>query len=253
MRFADDTVFVTGAGAGIGEQTALRAAEDGGFVVVTDVDTDGAEATADDIRDAGGEAVVYSLDVTDEDRFHEVVDEVADEHGLDVIVNNAGTGHPPAPMEEVDTATFDFVLDVNVRGVWNGCHAALPHLKEQGSGSVVNVASLAAIYGLPRQSVYSLTKAAVLNFTRAVAAEAGRSGVRANAVCPGFTNTDLTDQFFEVRSDPEKAREQMLERYPLGRLGEPEEIADAICFLASDDASFVTGHELVVDGGYTSG
>lgn len=252
MRFADKTVFVTGAGAGIGEQTARRAADEGGFVVVTDVDTDGAAATVDAIEDAGGNAVAHELDVTNADRFHDIVDRVADEHGLDVIVNNAGTGHEPALTEDVDRDVFDFVLDVNVRGVWNGCHAALPHLKEQGSGSIVNVASLAALFGLPRQSVYSLTKAAVLNFTRAVAAEAGSSGVRANTVCPGFVNTQMADGFFDRHPDPEKARDAMLRRYPLGRLGEPEEIAAAILFLASDDASWITGEGLVIDGGFST-
>jgi NAD(P)-dependent dehydrogenase (short-subunit alcohol dehydrogenase family) len=248
MRFDGETVFVTGAGAGIGEAIARRCAEAGAFVVATDVDEEGAAATAADI----GDAVAHRLDVTDADRVHELVDEVAAEHGLDVMVNNAGIGHPPAVAEEVDPAVFEHVLDVNVRGVWHGTQAALPHLKEQGSGSVVNVASLAALYGLPRQAVYSLTKAAVLNFTRAVAAEAGRDGVRANAVCPGFVDTELGRAYFQQSSDPEAARERMLEQYPLGRLGEPEEVADAVLFLASDAASWITGHGLVIDGGFSA-
>jgi NAD(P)-dependent dehydrogenase (short-subunit alcohol dehydrogenase family) len=252
MRFDGDTVFVTGAGAGIGEATAKRCAEEGARVVVTDVDTDGADATADDIREAGGDAVTHELDVTDADRFHDLVEATSEEYGLDVLVNNAGTGHPPAYTEETDAETRDFVLDINVNGVWNGCHAALPIMKEQGAGRIVNVASLAALFGLPKQAVYSLTKGAVLNFTRAVAAEAGPRGVRANAVCPGFVNTDLGREYWESHDDPEAAKRAMLKRYPLRRLGEAEEIADTICFLASDESSWITGHGLVVDGGFST-
>jgi NAD(P)-dependent dehydrogenase (short-subunit alcohol dehydrogenase family) len=250
MRLDDKTALVTGAASGIGEATALRFAEEGAHVVVTDIDTPGGESLVEDIEDAGGEATFYELDVTDADQFHEVVDDVADQHGLDVLVNNAGTGHPSSYIEDTDESMRDFVIDVNVKGVWNGCHAALPHMKEQGDGAIVNIGSLASHFGLPKQAAYSLTKGAVLNFTRAVAAEAGPKGVRVNAVCPGFTDTPLLQQFLSMTDDPEAAREQMRESYPLKRLGEPEEIASCICFLASEDASWVTGHGLVVDGGY---
>lgn len=125
-------------------------------------------------------------------------------------------------------------------------------MREQGHGSIVNVGSLASLRGLPKQSAYSLSKGAVLNFTRAVAAEAGPYGVRANTVCPGFTDTPLGRQYFEARDDPEAAREKMAEQYPLKRLGDPEEIAAAILFLASDEASWITGEGLVVDGGFST-
>lgn len=252
MRFEEKTVFVTGAGAGIGRATAKRCAADGAQVVVTDVDSEGGEETVEKIEDAGGEASFEELDVCDADRFEELIETTADEFGLDALVNNAGIGHPPAVVEETDTETFERVLDVNLRGVWNGCHAALPVLKAQESGVIVNVGSLASILGLPKQSVYSLTKGAVLNFTRAVAAEAGPHGVRANAVCPGFIDTELGRQYFESQDDPETVRERMTAQYPLRRLGEPEEIADCIAFLASDDSSYVTGHGLVADGGYSA-
>ncbi|HMB51548.1 SDR family NAD(P)-dependent oxidoreductase [Natronoarchaeum rubrum] len=252
MRLDDKTVLITGSGTGIGESTALRCAEAGATVVSTDVDADAAEATAVSIRDDDGEATSFELDVTDGDRFHEVVDEVAAERGLDVLVNNAGIGHPPSSVEDTDASVRDYVVDVNINGTWNGCHAALPVMKEQGSGSIINMASVGGMLGFPYQSVYALTKAAVINFTRAVAAEAGPAGVRANAVCPGFVDTQLTEAFFAGREDPEAAREEMIEDYPLRRLGEPEEIADCVAFLASDAASFVTGHALTADGGYSS-
>ena len=190
--------------------------------------------------------------MTDADEFDAVVRAVVERHGLDALVNNAGIAHPLETIEETDTETFDRVLDVNVRGVWNGCQAALPVLKEQGDGAIVNVASLGGMIGLPRQGAYTLSKGAVLNFTRTVAAEAGPHGVRANAVCPGFIETEMGESFFAQADDPEKARKRMERQYPLRRLGEPEEVASAIAFLASDDASYVTGHGLVVDGGYDS-
>ncbi|WP_436347236.1 SDR family NAD(P)-dependent oxidoreductase [Natronorubrum sp. FCH18a] len=252
MRLADKTVVITGAAAGIGEETAKRCAEEGARVIVTDVDTEGGEATVADIEDAGGEAEFTELDVTDSERFHDVVDAVAEEYGIDVMVNNAGTGHPGGSLEDLDDEIRDFVIDINIKGVWNGCSAALPHMKAQGHGSIVNVGSLASILGLPKQAAYSTTKAAVLNMTRTIAAEAGPYGVRANAVCPGFTETQMLDQYLEKRDDPEKAQQAMAEQYPLKRLGKPEEIANAILFLASDEASFVSGHGLVVDGGFSA-
>ena len=251
MEFDNDTVLVTGAASGIGRATCERFAEEGAQVMVTDVNTPGGEeAVAALPGDADHE--FHELDVTDAERFHEVVDDTAERHGLDVIVNNAGTGHPSSFVEDTDESMRDFVLRVNVEGVWNGCHAALPQLKDQGGGAIVNVGSLASIRGLPRQAAYSLSKGAVLNFTRAVAAEAGPDGVRANTVCPGFTDTPLLEQFLAQADDAEEARAKLRDDYPLGRLGEPEEIADCILFLASDWASWVTGHGLVVDGGYAT-
>ncbi len=252
MRFENETVFVTGGGSGIGRATALDIAADGGFVVVTDIDESGGKATVEAIESAGGEAVFRELDVTDADAFDAVVEATIEAHGLDRMVNNAGIAHPPADTEDVTEATFERVLDVNVRGVWNGCRAVLPHFKTRGEGSIVNVGSLASFLGLPKQSAYSLSKGAVMNFTRAVAAEAGRDGVRVNAVCPGFVETALGDQYFEAASDPEKAKAQAKTQYPLERFGRPEEIADAITFLLSEEASFITGHGLVVDGGYSA-
>ncbi|WP_440770054.1 SDR family NAD(P)-dependent oxidoreductase [Natronorubrum sp. DTA28] len=252
MRLADKTVVITGAASGIGEETAKRCAEEGARVVVTDVDTPGGEETVADIEAAGGEAEFRELDVTDSERFDEVVDAVAEEYGIDVMINNAGTGHPGGSLEDVDDAVRDFVIDVNIKGVWNGCAAALPHMKAQGHGSIVNVGSLASILGLPKQAAYSTTKAAVLNMTRTIAAEAGPYGVRANAVCPGFTETQMLDQYLATQDDPEAAQQAMAEDYPLKRLGKPEEIADSILFLASDEASFVSGHGLVVDGGFST-
>ncbi len=251
MRFENDTVLITGAGSGIGRETALNVADDGGYVIVTDVDEAGGEGTVEAIEDAGGEAVFHELDVTDADAFEAAVETAVEEYGLDGIVNNAGIVHPLADAEDIPESDFERIVDVNVRGVWNGCQATLPHFKERGGGAIVNVGSLASFLGLPKQSAYSLTKGAVMNFTRAIAAEAGSDGVRANAVCPGFVETSMGDHYFEEAPDPEKAKAQAERQYALGRFGEPREIADAITFLLSEEASFITGHGLVVDGGYS--
>ena len=251
MRLEDKTVFITGAGSGIGLATSLLCAEEGAHVIATDIDEESAEETAEKVADLDtGGAEAHRVDVTQADEFQAAVEAVHEEHGLDVIINNAGTGHPPAVVEDINESMRDFVIDVNLKGVWNGCHAALPLLKEQGHGAIVNVGSLASVFGLPRNAAYSMTKGAVLNFTRAVASEAGRDGVRANTVCPGFTDTPLVEQMLATSDDPEAARKKMEEGYPLGRLGEPEEIADAIVFLASEEASWITGEGLLVDGGH---
>lgn len=253
MRLEDETVLITGAASGIGRKTAERCAEEGAYVVATDVDSGSGEEVVDEIAefDACAGAEFHRLDVTEREEFGEVVDTVADEHGLDVLVNNAGVGHPPEYLEDISDSVRDYVMGVNLMGVWNGCQAALPHMKEQGSGAIVNVGSLASILGFPKQATYSVTKGAVLNLTRTVAAEAGKFGVRANLVCPGFTDTRLLDQFLESFDDPEEARDEISEEYPLKRLGEPQEVADCILFLGSDEASFVTGHALVIDGGFS--
>ncbi len=251
MRFENDTVFITGAGSGIGRATALAVAEYGGFVVATDINEDGGQKTVEAIEAAGGQAVFRKLDVTDDAAFKEVIDHTAEEYGLAGVVNNAGVGHPPAYTEDVTAEMFEYVMNVNLRGVWNGCQASLPNLKDQGGGAIVNVGSLASFLGMRKQSVYSLTKAAVLNLTRAIAAEAGPAGIRCNAVCPGFIETPLGDQYFETRDNPEEAKARAADRYPLKRLGDPREVGDAIAFLLSDASSFITGHGLVIDGGFS--
>lgn len=253
MDLTDSTAVVTGAGSGIGRATANRLASAGATVVVTDVDAEGGRETVDGIDDTGDAAEFRRLDVTDRGDFGEVLDAVVDDHGgLDILVNNAGVGQPPTWLQETSIADRDHLFSVNIEGVWNGCHAGVPHMLEQGFGAIVNVSSLAGQIGAPGLATYSMTKGAVLNFTRAVAAEVGPVGVRANAVCPGFVDSDMVDEYFESFDDPETTRANTIEQYPLRRLASYDDVANAIAFLASDEAAFVTGHGLTVDGGFSA-
>jgi NAD(P)-dependent dehydrogenase (short-subunit alcohol dehydrogenase family) len=250
MRLEDETSFVTGAGSGLGRAACERFAEEGATVVAADVDRDAAEETARQLREDGAVAAAHELDVRDAAAFEAAVEATVDEHGLDVLVNNAGVSHERADMEEISLAERDRVLDVNVKGVWNGCHAAVPHLKEQGSGAVVNTASLAGVIGSPKLSAYSLSKGAVVNFTRTIAAELGPHGVRANAVCPGVTDTPMPRRGMDEEAWAE-LKDRLAEEYPLRRLGRPEDVANAMVFLASEEADWITGQALVVDGGFS--
>lgn len=250
MRFDRTTVLVTGGGSGIGRETAIRCAEEGATVVAADIDREAGEGTASAIEEAGGDAASHRLDVRDTEALTGAIDATAEDGGLDVLVNNAGIGHPRSDVEEIDDETRDRVLAINVEGVWNGCRAAIPHFKQQGSGAIVNTASLAGLIGMPGGAAYSLSKGAVVNFTRAIAAELGSHGVRANAVCPGIVETPLVTGDRDPDEWPE-LRDRMAGEYPLGRLRQPEDIANAISFLASEEAAWITGHALVVDGGYS--
>lgn len=250
MRLESKTAFITGAGSGLGRAASLRFAKEGATIVAADIDIENAETTAEKVRDLGQDATAYEVDVTDTDTFTATVDATAEEFGLDIILNNAGISHGRSDMEEIGYEARDRVIDVNINGVWNGCQAAIPHFKSQGSGAIVNTASLAGVIGAPGLTAYSLTKGAVVNFTRAIAAELGPAGIRANAVCPAITETamtrsDLTDEEWEERE------ELLSSQYPLRRLGQPSDIANAMLYLASDEASWVTGQALVVDGGFS--
>lgn len=253
MDLSTSTAVVTGAGSGIGRATARRLADEGATVVVTDVDAEGGRETVDRIGADDGTAEFRSLDVTDREDFGDTLATVADRHGsIDVLVNNAGIGQPRTFLQETDIEDRDRLFRVNIEGVWNGCHAVVPHMVDQGAGAIVNVSSLAGQIGAPGLATYSMTKGAVLNFTRAVAAEVGPVDVRANAVCPGFVDSDMVDEYFDTFDDPEQARAATVQQYPLRRLATYDDVANAIAFLASDEAAFVTGHGLTVDGGFSA-
>jgi NAD(P)-dependent dehydrogenase (short-subunit alcohol dehydrogenase family) len=250
-RLDGKVAIVTGGGSGIGLVTSHLFAAEGARVVVADVRSDQAASVAAAITADGGAATSIGVDVTNEDEVASMVDHAVESHGgLHVLVNNAGI-FPDDDGGVLDTpaSTWDLVMDVNLKGVWLGCRAAVPAMLASGGGSIVNVASFVAFVGAATAQVaYTASKGGVLSFTRELAVEYARQGIRANSLCPGPIETPL---LAELLSDPAR-RQRRLTHIPIGRFGQPEEIAKAALFLASDDASFVTGSSMVVDGGITA-
>ena len=253
MRMKDKVVLVTGGAAGIGKATALRFVEEGAKVVICDVnEAAGQEA----VRLLGAEASFYKVDVTSRQSVQAWVDAVVARYGrVDVLVNNAGIlrdgqlvkfkeGQLVGQMSEAD---FDLVISVNLKGVFNCAQAVAPVMIKQGGGVILNATSVVGLDGNFGQTNYVATKAGVIGITKVWARELGRYGIRVNAVAPGFTATET------VTAMPEKILDGMKARTPLGRLGEPRDIANAYLFLASDEAAFITGETLRVDGGIVVG
>jgi meso-butanediol dehydrogenase / (S,S)-butanediol dehydrogenase / diacetyl reductase len=234
--------LVTGGGSGIGRATCRRMAEEGALVAVIDIDEESAKAVAAEI---GG--VAHGADVGDIDAFRTVVDAVAEElGGLSVIYNNAGTSAFNR-LHELDPSEWDRVLRVNLTGVWAGIRAAVPHLLANGGGSIVSTASISGTRPAAGEGPYSASKAAVAALTASAALEYGPT-IRVNAVSPGMIRTTMTAPWFEYMPDQE---ERFVTGTPVGRVGEPEDIADVVIFLCSDLARFITGQNIVVDGGLT--
>ncbi|MGA8727027.1 MAG: glucose 1-dehydrogenase [Acidimicrobiales bacterium] len=250
-RLEGKVALITGAGSGIGKVAAERFAAEGAAVVVADIVDTEAERVVAGITGSGGTAHPVGVDVTDEGQVDSMVAAAVDTYGgLHVVLNNAGI-FPDDDGGVLDTppATWQRVMEVNLKGVWLGCRAAIPAMLESGGGSIVNIASFVALMGAATAQVaYTASKGGVLALTREVAVEYARRGIRVNALCPGPIETPL---LAELLADPNR-RSRRLVHIPLGRFGRPDEIAAAALFLASDDSSFMTGSALVVDGGITA-
>lgn len=243
MRLQDKVAVITGAGRGIGRATALRFAGEGASVVVADIDQDVIEEVVQEIVAGNGRAIAVQVDVTNRNSVERMVQAAREAFGrVDILVNNAGITRD-AQLYKMEQAAFDQVLDVNLKGVFHCTQAVVPLMMEQGSGVILNASSIVATYGNFGQTNYVATKAAVVGMTKVWARELGRKGIRVNAVAPGFIETRMTAGI------PDKVLEKMQERIPMQRLGRPEEIANAYLWLASDEASYITGHTLAVDGG----
>ena len=248
MRLANKVALITGGGSGIGKASCLLFAREGAKVVVVDLKKEAAQATADEIAKAGGNAKAFAADVSKEKDAEAMVAFAEKTYGkLDIAFNNAGVFHPED--ESVTTTTekiWDFVIDVNLKGVFFGCKYAVPALLRAGGGSIINTASFVAIMGAAvPQIAYTASKGGVLAMTREIAVEFARKNIRANSLCPGPVETPL---LAELLADPAR-RQRRLVHIPQGRFAKAEEMANAALFLASDESSFVTGAALAVDGG----
>ncbi len=242
-RLAGKVAIITGAARGIGKATAQLFAREGARVVVTDIVQELGEKTASEIRENGGEAIFVPVDVTDFSSVQEMVAKTKEAYGrIDILVNNAGVlrDHSLVKMTHEE---FDFVINVNLKGVFNCTKAVVPVMIEQGSGVILNASSVVALYGNYGQTNYVASKAGVIGMTKVWARELGPKGIRVNAVAPGFIRTEMTANL------PEKVVQMVINRTPLRTWGEPEDIAYAYLYLASDEARFVNGTVLSVDGG----
>jgi NAD(P)-dependent dehydrogenase (short-subunit alcohol dehydrogenase family) len=249
MRLQDKVAIITGAGSGMGRVAAQMFAAEGAKVVVAEYDEKAGAETMDLVRAAGGEAAFVRTDVSSEADAAAMVAAAKDRYGrVDVLYNNAGV-MPELDHSVVDTdvATWDQVMAINVRGVFLGCKYAIPHMVEQGSGSVINISSFVALLGCSvPQDAYTASKGAVLSLTRSLAVQFGPHGVRSNAICPGPIETPM---LMDWLVKDEAAREKRLARNPTGRFGKPEEIVHVAIYLASDESRWTNGAHFVIDGG----
>jgi 3-oxoacyl-[acyl-carrier protein] reductase len=245
MRLADKVSIITGAGSGIGQATAYKFAHEGAKVAVCDINAASAQKVAKEITDCGGEALAFHVDVTDKDSIAKMVEGVMARWGrIDTLVNNAGIVQD-AQLKKMTEDQFDQVIDVNLKGVYNCTKAVVDIMLAQHSGCILNASSIVGLHGNFGQTNYAATKFAVIGMMKTWARELGKKGIRSNAICPGFIETPI------LRSMPEKIIAMMEEKVPMGRLGRPEEIANAYAWLASDEASYINGAVIEVSGGVT--
>ena len=248
MRVEGKVALVSGGARGIGAATAKLLAREGAAVVLADVLEEEGKATEAEISERGGRATFLILDVTDEENWQRVIDATVATYGkLDVVVNNAGISGRTT-VEETEAETWDRVMAVNGKGVFLGTKLAIPELRKSGGGSIINISSIYGIVGSETSAAYHASKGAVRIFTKAAAIQYASEGIRVNSVHPGFVDSPMTAASHAL---PE-VHDLRVGRTPLGRMGTPEDIAAGILYLASDESSFVTGSELVIDGGMTA-
>lgn len=247
--FGSKVALVTGGGSGIGQATAIAFARNGARVVVADISVEAAESTVKLIKDAGGEASFVQADVSKSAEVEAMVQYAVDTYGrLDIALNNAGFGGPQVKIAEVVEADYDRVMSVNLKGIYLSMKYEIPQMLKQGGGAIVNTASALGLIGMATSSVYVTTKHGVIGMTKSAALEYASEGIRINAICPGVIKTPL---LVPTLSNPAVAN-ALTSLHPIGRLGEVEEVAEAVLWLASEAAGNVVGTALTVDGGWTA-
>ena len=243
MRVENKVVIITGAGSGIGKETALLFGKEGAKVVVADVNDKAGEETAEEIRKNGSEAFFAHLDVSNREQSKQVVQDTLERfYKIDILINNAGIIQD-ALISKMTEDQWDKVISIDLKGPFNCIQAVVEAMTNHGTGEIINVSSIVGLYGNVGQSNYSAAKAGLIGMTKTLAKELGKKGIRVNAVAPGFIYTPMT------ATVPEKILELMKEKTPLKRLGQPDDVAYALLYLASDEANFVNGAVLSVDGG----
>ena len=249
-EFEGKVALVTGGGSGIGRATALAFARDGARVVIGNRNVQRGEETVSMIRAAGGTASFRRTDVLVTADIEALVKHAVSEYGgLDLAFNNAGIEGEPRPLAEQTEANYDAVMDINVKGVWLSMKYEIPRILDQGGGAIVNCSSVAGVIGFPGIGIYSASKHAVIGLTKAAALEYSAQGIRVNAVNPAVIDTEMVDRLADGMN---MKKDDLTTFHPIGRLGRVEEVAEAVLWLCSEKASFVTGHSLMVDGGFTA-
>lgn len=242
MRLKNKVAIITGSGKGIGKSTALKFAEEGAKVVLCDVDDASLNETLEELNKISGNHSSYNVDITNKNAVNEMVDKVNKQYGkIDILVNNAGI-IMDSQLHKMGEDKFDKVIDVNLKGTFNCAQSVVSIMREQESGVILNASSIVGLYGNFGQTNYAASKFGVIGMTKTWAKELGRKGIRTNVVCPGFVKTSIIEVM------PEKVISSMEKKVALGRLGEPEEIANVYAFLASDEASYVNGAVIDVSG-----
>ena len=247
---SDKVSLITGAGSGIGRASAIAFAREGAQVVVSDVNAEGGEETVSRISEIGGQAIFVAADVSRAAEVAALVQSTVQQYGrLDCALNNAGVSGGQGLIHEYSEDDWDRVIDINLKGVWLCLKYEIIQMLEQRGGSIVNTASIMGLVGGSRSPSYGASKHGVVGLTRNAAVQYAQSGIRVNAVCPGYIRTPMTEQGSLLGPGNE---ERIIARHPIGRLGAPQEIAETVVWLCSDAASFVTGHAMTVDGGYVA-
>ncbi len=249
MRLDGKVALVTGAARGIGRGIALRFAEEGAKVGVIDLDEAACQLVVDDIRAADGQAMALGLDISHEDQVKHALERIQQQFGtVTILVNNAAV-MPSGSVHETSVKAFDRCVAVNLRGAFLMSRVVIPGMLAVGKGSIIHMSSVTGILGLPGIAAYSMTKAGLAGLTRAMSTDYARLGIRVNCVSPGTIDSPMLHEFLEGQREPEVRRQEFNAIHPIGRVGQIEEVASVFVFLASDEASFVTGANYTVDGG----